>query len=137
MSYGPAAALQAAIYQALASDPALQALVGASIYDAVPAGGLPALYVTIGDEDMRDQSDASGAGAAHEFLVSVVSDSGGFQTAKLVAAAVTDALVGASLALARGRLVDLGFLRAAARRVGDGSARRIDLRFRARVEDSN
>jgi hypothetical protein len=37
--------------------------------------------------------------------------------------------------LARGRLVGIDFLRAAARRRDEGKVRRIDLTFRARVED--
>ena len=56
--------------------------------------------------------------------------------AKAVAAAISDTLVDADLTLSRGRLVGLWFERATARRSGTaGSARRIDLRFRARVED--
>ena len=51
-------------------------------------------------------------------------------------AAVSDALVDASLILSRGKLVSLNFHRARARRVQDADMRRIDLRFRARVEDS-
>ena len=40
-----------------------------------------------------------------------------------------------SAALARGRLVGLSFQRAVARRVDEGRVRRIDLSFRARVEE--
>ena len=47
---------------------------------------------------------------------------------------ISDALVGVDLALARGRLVGLWFLRAQAQRLGQGAVRRIDLRFKARVE---
>ncbi len=134
MSYASAAALQAAVYQRLMADSAVDALVGSAIYDAVPPGPLPGLYLSLGPEDARDRSDQTGAGAEHEFSVSVVSDAAGFQTAKALAAAVSDALVGAELILARGRLVDLWFLRARARRVGAADQRRIDLWFRARVD---
>ena len=137
MSYGVAAALQAAVWARLASDTALTALVGTAVFDTAPPGPLPPVYVTLGPEDVRDRSDFDGAGAAHEFLVSVVSDSGGFQQAKAAAGAVSDALLSAGLALARGRLVSLDFLRAVARQTGKGATRRIDLRFRARVEDDN
>ncbi len=134
MSYGQAAALQAAVYQRLMADSAVDALVGSAIYDAIPPGTPPGTFVTLGPEDARDRSDRTGGAAEHDFVVSVVTDAAGFQTAKAVAAAVSDALVGAELVLARGRLVGLWFLKAAARRVEDGEIRRIDMTFRARVE---
>lgn len=136
MSYGMAGPLQAAIYQHLLADAGLSALVGGAVYDALPAGEVPVTYVSIGPEDVRDASDKSGAGAQHRITVSVISEATGFATAKAVAGAVSDALDSAPLSLSRGRLVGLWFERAVARR--DGTAqqrRRIDLRFRARVED--
>ena len=134
MSYGNAAALQAAVYQALVADAALSALVGGAIYDAVPPGTVTGTYVSLGPEDARDASDMTGAGARHDFVVSVISDEAGFARAKEVAAAISDALVGVELALSRGTLVALWFLRAQARRVEKAETRRIDLTFRARVE---
>lgn len=137
MSYGAAAALQAAIYDRLASHAGLTALIGAAVFDAAPAGALPDTYVTLGPEDVRDASDAGSAGAQHRFTISVVSRSAGFAAAKAAAAAVGDALLdGPGLTLERGRVVGLWFERARARRSGSGgSLRQIDLRFRARVED--
>jgi hypothetical protein len=135
MSYAIAPALQQAVYQQLASDPHLTQLVGSAIYDAVPAGHVPELYVSLGAEDVRDQSDKTGHGAQHEFTVSVVTGSAGFQSAKVAAGAVSDALLKRGLSLERGRLVSISFIRAQARRVKDSTERRIDLRFRARVED--
>jgi len=135
VSYGVAAALQAAIYQRLMADTALDALVGSAIYDAVPPGSVGGTYVSIGPEVATDASSQTERGALHEFSVSVVTDAAGFQNAKAVAAAVSDALVGATLILARGRLVGLWFQQAKARRVEDADVRRIDLFFRARVED--
>ena len=134
MSYASSSALQAAVYQRLMADSALDALVGSAIYDAVPPGTLPDTYVSLGPEDARDRSDKTGSGAEYDFTVSVVSDAAGFQTAKALAEAVSDALVGADLTLARGQLVELWFLRARARRVGAADQRRIDLWFRARVD---
>lgn len=134
MSYGIGAALQAAVYQRLVGDAALGALVGGAIFDAVPPGTVAGTYVSLGPEDVRDASDATGSGAEHDFVVSVVTDEAGFQAAKAAAAAVSDALLGAALTLARGRLVGLWFLRARARRVDTGALRRIDMTFRARVE---
>lgn len=135
MSYGVAAALQAAIYQRLMADAALEALVGDAIYDAVPPGSPVGTYVSLGPETARDASSQTERGAEHEFSISVVTDAAGFQNAKAVAAAVSDALTGATLILARGHLVGLWFLRARARRVEDADIRRIDLFFRARVQD--
>lgn len=135
MSYGAAAALQAAIYQRLTADSVLDALVSGAIYDSIPPGNAPGTYVSIGPEDVRDASDQVGRGAFHEFVISVVTDQAGFQSAKAVAAAISDSLTGATLVLARGRLVGLWFLKARARRVEKADVRRIDLTFRARVED--
>ena len=136
MSYGMGAALQAAVYAHLLADSGLTALVGTAIYDAAPPGGVAGLYVSLGPEQVRDGSDYGGGGAVHEFTVSVVTDAAGFQSAKDAAAAVSDALIGAPLVLARGRLVGLSFMRARAVRSTSGAQRRIDLRFRARVEDN-
>lgn len=135
MSYASGAALQAAVFQRLAADAALAALVGTAVYDAVPPGTVTGTYVSLGPEDVRDASDATGGGAAHDFTISVVTDASGFLQAKAVAVAVSDALTGAPLVLARGHLVGLWFLKARARRVQTGEMRRIDLSFRARIED--
>lgn len=135
MSYGVAAALQAAVYQHLSTDPAVTALVGTAIYDALPTGALPGLYVALGQETARDRSDKTGGGAEHEFTVTVVTDSAGFASAKDVAAAISDALVDADLTLSRGVLVSLNFYRAVAARVETGDTRQINLVFRARVDD--
>ncbi|MEM9343447.1 MAG: DUF3168 domain-containing protein [Pseudomonadota bacterium] len=135
MSYGMSAALQEAVYAQLSGDAAVAAEVGTAIYDAVPAGDVPELYVSLGPEDVRERCDKTGGGAEHRLIVSVVTRQPGFQGAKRAAATVTDALDGADLTLSRGRLVALWFERARARRVSKGDVRRIDLTFRARVED--
>ncbi|WP_368187662.1 DUF3168 domain-containing protein [Aestuariibius sp. HNIBRBA575] len=135
MSYGVSAALQAAVYQALSTDGTLTGLVGTAIYDALPTGSLPSIYVTLGQETVSDRSDKVGHGAAHEFVVSVVTDVSGFAQAKEAAAAISDALVDANLTLSRGMLCGLQFLKAKAARVGSGGTRRIDLTFLARVDD--
>ena len=134
MSYAVAAALQGAVYQRLQGDVGLSVLVGDRVYDAVPKGRLPDLYVALGPERAVDASDKTGRGAWHEFVVSVISDDAGFQSAKEVSAAVCDALIDAELVLERGRLVALNFKRAVAEREKAGR-RRVDLIFRARVED--
>lgn len=134
MSYGAAAALQAAVYQRLRASATLSTLIGTAIYDAVPEGTPVGTWVALGPEDVRNVGDITAPAAEHEFSVSVVTDLPGFQRAKAVAVAVSDALVDAPLTLARGRLTGLQFLRAKARRVEAGEARRIDLTFRARID---
>jgi Protein of unknown function (DUF3168) len=137
MSYGMAAALQSAVYQHLVADSGVTALVGAAVYDAVPAGQVAETYVSLGPEDVRDKSDVTGKGSVHRFTVSVVTENAGFDLAKRVAAAIADALEDADLSLSRGRMVGLWFERASAKKSGKaGRMRRIDLRFRARLEDN-
>ncbi len=135
MTYALSQRLQEAIYQQLTSDAALAAEVGTAIYDMLPSGTLPGIYVTLGAETVLDRSDISGGGALHRFTVTVVTNAAGFSAAKLAAAAVSDALVDAPLSLARGHLVGLWFDRATASRLTNGD-RSIALRFSARLEDS-
>jgi hypothetical protein len=135
MSYAMSGALQAAIYTALTTDAALNALVGNDIYDALPNGTLPETYVSLGRERVRDASDQSGDGALHSVDISVLTSQSGFAAAKAVAAAISDALHGADLSLSRGRLIFLHFERAEARKIDNSSGREIRLRFRARVGD--
>jgi hypothetical protein len=136
MSYGNAAALQAAVYGRLIGNAVLTAIVGTAIYDAVPAGALPETYISLGAEEARSRGDASGAVADHDLVVTVVSSAAGFATAKAAAAAVAAALEAPGLTLPSAKLMDMRFLAARTRRVRDSDMRRIDLRFRARV-DSN
>lgn len=135
MSYAMSGVLQAAIYNTLVNDAAVTSAVGAAVYDAVPSGALPDLYIRFGSETARDASDISGAGAEHELSVSVITTTAGFARAKEAAAAVSDALHNADMLLTRGRLVSLRFVRAKAARIDTVSARQIDLTFRARVQD--
>ena len=136
MSYGVSAALQQSVYQRLVTDTTLDGLVSGAIYDSAPPGIVSGTYVSLGPEDVRARSDMTTYGALHEFTISVVTDAAGFQQAKEVAVAISDALVDASLVLARGVLTSLNFHRARARRVEDDDMRRIDLVFRAQVQDN-
>ncbi|MDZ7905059.1 MAG: DUF3168 domain-containing protein [Cypionkella sp.] len=131
MSYAASAALQSAIYAKLTT---ATALAGVSVVDAMPPGVPAGSFVLLGPEVALDQSDKTGAGAEHRIEVAVISDAAGFLPAKTIAAAVSDALVDAQLTLSLGRLVSLTFIRAAARRLDDGTIRRIDMTFRARIE---
>lgn len=137
MSYGASAALQAAVWQRLRDDPALSELVGDAVFDAMPVTPPAGVHVALGPEDVRDAGDVSGAGSRHDFTVSVLagSDEGaGFRAVKAAAAAVADALDQGQLALSRGHLAGLWFLRAVARRSGSGASRQVDLTFRARID---
>ena len=136
MSYATAAPLQAAIYARLSGDAALQALVGAAVHDAVPPGTPPGTFVVVGQGETIDRSDVTTAAAEHRLKISVVSAASGFQTAKAVAGAVSDALLARpEPVLAQGRVVGVWFHRAEATRVRSTGARRIDLTFRVLVED--
>ena len=137
MSYAAGAALQAAVYQHLRADPALAALVGDAIYDALPVAAPGGTYVSLGPDEVRDAGDMTGRGARHDFVVSVLSGAegdNGFREVKAVAGAVAEALETASLVLERGHLAGLWFLRARALRVENGAGRRVDLTFRARID---
>lgn len=136
MSYAMSGPLQAAVFNALSASSQIGALVGSAIYDAVPSGALPDLYIRLGSEDVTDASDGSGAGAVHQFTVSIITTTAGFARAKETAGAVSDALHDADLSLSRGRLVALRFEKAKAARIDSVSVRRIDLTFRARVQDN-
>lgn len=136
MSYGVGAALQEAVYATLQADAALNTLVGNNIFDQLPVGKVPDLFVSLGPETVLDRSDKDSDGAEHRFVVSVIGDASGFAKVKAAAAAVSDGLVNADLSLSRWRLVYLRFDRAVAKRDGRKNLRRVDLRFVARVEDN-
>lgn len=135
MSYAMSGALQAAVFEALANDAALSALVGSDIYDAVPTGTVPETYVSLGRERVRDASDQGASGALHRIEISVITTQPGFTAAKTIAGAISDRLHDADLPLSRGRLIFLRFERAEARRIEANAGREIILRFRARVDE--
>lgn len=137
MSYAAAVALQTAVYETLRQNASLTDLVGDAIYDAMPVSAPSGAYVALGTEETRDAGDMTGAGATHDFVVSVLTgtaEAGGFGVVKAAAAAVSDALEQARIILERGHLVGLWLLRAKARRVEGGAGRRVDLTFRARID---
>ena len=137
MSYAASVALQGAVYQTLRGNAALNTLIGDAVYDAMPVAAPGGTYVSLGPEEVRDAGDMTASGSSHDFVISVLSgadEANGFGEVKAVAVAVTDALEGAALDLARGRMVGMWFQRARARRVENGAGRRIDLTFRARID---
>lgn len=134
MSYLNGAAVQAAIHARLMADAGVAAAVGGAVYDEMPEDAARGTYLVLGEEQVRDRSDAGGPGAEHRVTVSVVSDAPGFAAAKAAAAAAVAALVDAPLDLGPARAVGLWFDRAQAYRQRAGLGRRIDLRFRLRVD---
>lgn len=135
MSYAATVALQEAVYAALIADTQVATLSEGEIYDALPPGPVPPIYISLGPERVRDASDVLGDGAIHDFPVTVVSDATGFHMAKQIASAVSDALTGADLILSRGVLIALNFRSARARRVGGG--REIEVWFRAYIDSTD
>lgn len=139
MTYALAEPLQAAVYGRLTGDGVLTSLVGQDIYDA-PMPLDPAIsppdYVTIGSEAVRDRSSKTSQGAIHDLTVTVHSNANGYVRSKAIAAAICDALLDANLALSRGEVVYLRFLKARADAAGAPVRRKISLIFRAFVEDS-
>ena len=135
MSYAVSAALQEAIFALLRADAGLKAITGGAIFDQPHSGSVPELYVTLGEEEVRDASDISGSGSVHLLRIIVTTQAAGFARAKETAGAICDVLADAKPTLARGRLVSLRFDRAVARRRDRGETRQITVRFRARIAD--
>lgn len=140
MTYAVAWPLQQGVYQLLAADPAVQALVGTRIYDApvplaeeaVPDG----VYVTLGDERATDWSTATDRGAEHLITIAVHAPRRGFAEAKQAAGAISDALLAGGFTLSRGRVVQVRFADARTARDEGDALRQIVLRFRVVVEDT-
>ena len=134
MSYLHSASLQRAVFQALLADETLVSLVGQNVFDAMPSGQLPDLFVSLGSETVRDASDKTSYATRHEFTISVISTHSGFLEAKTAAAAIGRVLSDPDLTLSHAQLTFLNFDRATARRDTDSQTRRIDLVFRARID---
>jgi len=140
MTYALSWPLQQGIFQLLSTDAQVAALTGGRIYDAPlhqaaevdPEG----VYVTLGDEAVRDWSTATDHGAAHLVSIAVQAPRHGFAEAKQVASAVSDAMLNGMIPLSRGRVVLARFVDARTRRQDNGGLRRIEMRFRILVEDS-
>ena len=124
-----AAALRAAIHDALAADGALTALLGGpKVYDEPPkAAAYP--YVTLGEARVADFSTASDAGEEHRLTLHAWSRQGGHKEAHLIAGALLQALDDAPLAPTGHHLVNLRFATADIRRESDGRTYHALVRF--------
>ena len=135
MSFAVSEALQAAVFAALSGDAAVASLVGSNIFDAVPSGVLPSLYIALGEEKAHNASSKTTSGASHDLAVDIHGDVAGFQLVKALAAAVCDALIDANLTLSRGSLTSLQFKYARATKGVSPDQRVVNLIFRAYVSD--
>jgi len=134
MSTAAAAALRAAVHDALTADAALTTLLGGpKIYDEPPrAAALP--YVTLGETRVADYSTGDGPGAEHQLTLHAWSRQGGHAQAHAVAGALLQALDDAALTLSGHTLVNFRFAVADIRREADGRTYHALVRFRAVTE---
>ena len=129
-----AAALRAAIHDALTSDGSLATLLGgARVYDEPPKGvAFP--YVTLGEARITDFSTGTEPGEEHALTLHAWSRQGGHREAHLIAGALLQALDDAPLTLSGHHLVNLRFSLADIRREKDGRTYHDVVRFRAVTE---
>jgi hypothetical protein len=129
-----AAALRAAIHDALSTDGPLNALLGGpKVYDEPPrAVAFP--YVTLGEARVFDFSTGSEPSEEHQITLHAWSRQGGHREAHLISGALLQALDDAPLSLADHRLVNLRFSVADVRREADGRTYHALVRFRAMTE---
>jgi len=135
MSFGASADLQRVIYDLLSATGSGDALEGIPVVDRFEAGTLPPVYVAIGPERMRDRSTKTSRSAEHRLSITVHSALGGFARIKEIAAAIAERLEGQRPALASGTLCSLRLISVAPARGGSGEERRVEMNFRAFVDD--
>ena len=131
-----AAALRAAIHDALlANTPLTSLLGGARVYDEPPR--TPAFpYVTLGEARVQDISVADGPTQEHRLTLHAWSRQGGHREAHDIAGALLQALDDAALTLTGYHLVNLRFAVADIAREKDGRTYHALVRFRAVTEPS-
>ena len=129
-----AAALRAAIHDALVADGTLNAALGGPrVYDEAPASAaFP--YVTLGEARIGDFSAGGEPGEEHQLTLHAWSRQGGHREAHLIAGALLQALDDAPLSLDDHRLINLRFATADVRREADGRTYHALVRFRAVTE---
>ncbi|MGA7972556.1 MAG: DUF3168 domain-containing protein [Pseudolabrys sp.] len=134
MSTAAAAALRAAVHDALVADAALSALLGGpKIYDEPPrAAAFP--YVTLGETRINDYATDGDASEEHQLTLHAWSRQGGHAQAHMIAGALLQALDDAPLTLAEHTLVNFRFAVADVRREADGRTYHALVRFRAVTE---
>ena len=134
MPLAASVALRAAIYDALAADSALVAVLGGpKIYDEPPrAAAFP--YVTLGEARIADFSTGSEPGEEHQLILHAWSRQGGHKEAHAITGVLLQALDDAPLTLTDHQLVNFRFAVADVRREADGRTYHALVRFRAVTE---
>jgi hypothetical protein len=129
-----AAALRAAIHDALVADGALTALLGGpKVYDEPPkSAAFP--YVTLGEARVEDFSSGDEPGEEYRLTLHAWSQQGGHKQAHMIAGALLQALDDAPLSPDGHTLVNLRFSVADIRREADGRTYHALVRFRAVTE---
>jgi hypothetical protein len=129
-----AAALRAAIHDALLADaPLITLLGGPRIYDEPPKS-VTFPYVTLGETRVLDWSTGTEPGQEHQLTLHAWSRQGGHKEAHVVAGALMQALDDAPLTLSGHRLVNFRFALADVRREADGRTYHALVRFRGVTE---
>jgi hypothetical protein len=129
-----ARALQAAVFETLADDASLVALLGGPhVFDGAARNAVSP-YVHLGEVTERDWSTATEAGAEIAFAVVAWSREPGRSQALAVAERVRELLHEAALTLNGWRLVNLRHVATETARVEKPDGRRAVARFRAVVE---
>ena len=140
MTYALGWPLQQALFATLCESPVCKTHFNGQIFDApLPFGSEAApegLYLIIGDEEVQDWSTTSDAGAVHLVSLNIHAPRRGFSEAKQAAADVSDAILGGTLHLERGRVVNIRFVDANTHREEADQLRRIEMRFRITLEDT-
>jgi len=129
-----AAALRAAVVDALTADAALVSLLGGpKIYDEPPRT-VVFPYVTLGEARVSDFSAGDAPGEEHQLTLHAWSRQGGHSEAHKIAGALLAALDDAPLDLADHQLITFRFSVADVRREADGRTYHALVRFRAVTE---
>jgi len=140
MTYALSWPLQEGVFQLLSNDAGVAAQVGGRIYDAplppIAETEPDGIYVTLGDETVRDWSTATDTGAQHMLTIGVYAPRRGFAEAKQVAGAISEALHAGTITMSRGRVILLRFVAARTGRAEGDALRRIEMRFKVTLEDT-
>lgn len=139
MTYALAWPLLEALYSLFTTNAACVAAFDGRVFDGAPPlqrADLEGAYLILGDEEARDWSTNTDAGAVHLARVDVHVPSRGFGEAKRAAAAVSDAVLTGPIAPTRGHVVNARFVEARTDRDENDALRRIRLQFRITLEDT-
>ena len=140
MTYALSWPLQEGIYSAICANQVCGEFFAHRVFDGpAPFQGdaeVEGLFLTLGDEQVRDWSTGTDSGAEHLVTLTVHAPRRSFGEAKQAAAAVSDALLLGAVTLTRGRVINARFTEARTRRLERDALRQIEMRFRFVVEDT-